>query len=95
MPSPREQVLKLVEQLIESSITNLRICITSRPETDIKAVLQPSTFRSVSLHDESGQMEDIEEYIRSVVNTDARNRRWKQEDKDHVIDFLTRHADGM
>jgi hypothetical protein len=95
MPSPREQVLKLVEQLIQSSITNLRICITSRPETDIKAVLQPSTFRSVSLHDESGQMEDIEEYIRSVVNTDARNRRWKQEDKDHVIDFLTRHADGM
>jgi hypothetical protein len=95
MPSPREQVLKLVEQLIEARITNLRICITSRPENDIKATLQPLTFRSVSLHDESGQLEDIEEYIRSVVNTDARNRRWKQEDKEHVIDVLTGRADGM
>jgi len=39
MPSPRENVLKLVEQLIDSQLQNLRICVTSLPEIDIKALL--------------------------------------------------------
>jgi len=95
MPSPREKVLTLVGQLIESQLTNLRLCVTSRPETDIKVVLEPLTFRTVSIHDERGQMEDIANYIRSVVNTDPKNRRWKDEDKQLVIDGLTKRADGM
>jgi len=53
MPSPREEVLTLVEQLIESRLPNLRICITSRLETDIKVVLEPLTFCSMSIHEES------------------------------------------
>jgi hypothetical protein len=95
MPSPREEVLMLVEELIESRLTNLRLCVTSRPEIDIKIVLDPLTFRSISIHDESGQMEDIKNYIRSIVNKDPKNRRWKQEDKQLVIDVLTERADGM
>ncbi|SRR6266851_2751493 len=95
MPSPREEVLTLVEQLIESRLANLRLCVTSRPEVDIKIVLEPLTFRSISIHDESGQMEDIKNYIRSIVNTDPKNRRWKQEDKQLVIDVLTERANGM
>jgi hypothetical protein len=47
------------------------------------------------MHDESGQMMDIENYIRSVVNTDPKNRRWKHEDKQRVIEVLTERADGM
>jgi hypothetical protein len=95
IPSHRAEVLNLVEQLVESRLANLRLCVTSRPETDIKVVLQPLTFRSVSIHNASGQMEDIENYIRSVVNTDPKNRRWKGEDKQMVIDVLTKRADGM
>jgi hypothetical protein len=95
MPSPRENVLTLVKQLIESRLGNLRICVTSRPETDIKVVLGPLTFRSISIHDESGQMEDIENYIKSIVDTDPMNRRWKVEEKQLVIDVLTKRADGM
>src|SRR5487761_1379519 len=81
LPSPREKVLELIEGLIDLRLPNLRICVTSRPETDIKAVLGPLAFRSVSLHDESGQMEDIEKYIKSVVHKDPKNRKWKAEDK--------------
>jgi hypothetical protein len=92
---PREKVLKLLEGFIDSQLPNLRICVTSRPEADIKAVLQPLSFRSVSLHDEKGQMEDIENYIKSVVNTDGKMRRWKPEHKQLVIDVLTNRADGM
>jgi hypothetical protein len=93
--SPRDQVLTLLEDLIDLQLPNLRICVTSRPEADIKPILEPLTFRSVSLHDESGQMEDIKNYIKSVVNTNRNMRRWKREHKQLVIDVLTERADGM
>ena len=95
LPSPREKVLTLLEDLIDSQLPNLRICVTSRPEIDIKVSLEPLTFRSVSLHDESGQTEDIDNYIRSVVNKDPKMRRWKAADKELVIDVLIKKSDGM
>ena len=95
MPSPREKVLILLEELVDSRLPNLHICVTSRSELDIKTVLDPLTFRSVSLHDESGQMGDIDHYIQSVVNTDPIMRKWKAEHKQLVIDTLTKNADGM
>jgi len=95
MPSNRENSLELVEKLIVSQLPNLRICVTSRPEVDIKLVLGPLTFRSISLHDERGQMEDIENYIKSVVEKAPRNRKWTMQDKLMVVDVLTRNADGM
>jgi hypothetical protein len=95
LPSPREKVLMRVEELIEQQIPNLRICLTSRPEMDIKAILDPLTFRSISLHNEIGQMQDIENYVRSVVNKDRMMRRWNAADKQLVIEVLTNKADGM
>ena len=95
LPSHRDQVLTFLENLVDSNLPNLRICVTSRPETDIKSVLEPLTSCSVSLHDEGGQMEDIENYIKSIVNTDRRMRRWTQVHKQLVIDILTERADGM
>ena len=92
---PRDKVLMLVGELIDSQIPNLRICVTSRPETDIKAFLDPLTLCSISLHDEIGQMEDIESYIQFVVNTDRMMRRWNQADKQLVVNMLTEKADGM
>ena len=95
LPSHRNQVLVLLEDLVDSKLPNLHICVTSRPETDIKTILEPLTFRSVSLHDESGQKEDIENYIKSIVNTDRRMRRWTSVIKQLVIYVLTERADGM
>ena len=93
--SPREEVLILLKDLIDLQHPNLRICVTSRPEADIKLVLDPLTFRSVSLHEERGQIEDIEKYIRFVVTTNRKMRSWKSEHKDLVIDVLNKRADGM
>ena len=93
--SPRDEVLNFIEELINSQIPNLRICVTSRPETDIKDVLDPLIFCSVSLHNESGQKKDIKDYIESVINTNRKNKRWKADDKQLVIDVLSRKADGM
>jgi hypothetical protein len=95
LPSPRGSVLSLIEELIKSQLPNLRICVTSRPTPDIVAVLERSLFRSVSLHGESGQKRDIEDYIKLVINTHPKNRRWKAEDKQLVIDVLTEKAEGV
>jgi hypothetical protein len=95
LSSARDKVLTLMEDLVESRSQNLRICVTSRLEADIKPILEPLTSSSVSLHDERGQKEDIENYIKSVVNTNRRMRRWRAEQRQLVIDVLTARADGM
>ena len=95
IPSPREEVLRLVEGLIEPQIPNLRICVTSRPEADITTVLGRLTSSSVSIHDEKGQSEDINNYIKWAVNEDPKNKKWRMEDKKRVIDVLTKRAGGM
>jgi hypothetical protein len=91
----RDEVLSLIEELINSQIPNLRICVTSRPEPDIKDVLDRLVFRSVSLHDENGQKKDIDDYIKWVINTNRKSKRWKAEDKQLVIGVLSKKADGM
>ena len=93
--SPRTEVLSFIEELVTTQIRNLRVCVTSRPELDIKVVLDPLTFRSVSLHDESGQTSDIEDYIKSVINTRPKKGRWKEEHKKLAIDVLIKKANGM
>ena len=95
LSSSRLEVLTLLENLVNSQLPNLRICVTSRPEADIKPILEPLTFRAVSLHDQRGQKEDIENYIKSVVNTNRNMRRWRPEHRKLVIDVLTGRADGM
>jgi len=93
--SPRAKVLSFIEELFKSQIPNLRICVTSRPEVDIKDVLDPLIFGSVSLHDERGQKKDIEDYIKSIVNTHRKNKRWRAKHKQLVINVLTEQANGM
>ena len=91
----REKVLDLFEDLLESNLPNLRICVTSRPEVDIRDVLASLSSHHISLHDETGQKNDILEYISSVVTTDRKMRRWRSEDRQLVINTLSAKADGM
>ena len=94
IPSPREEVLEFVDELVGLHLSNLHICVTSRSESDIQAFLGPLTPHPVSLHDENGQREDIANFIRSFVHSDRRMRRWREEDKDLVIKTLSELADG-
>ena len=94
-PSAREEVLELIEELVDLKLPNVHLCVASRPEMDIRVVLEPLTSLRISLHDESGQKEDIIEYIKYVVRSDRSMRRWKEKDKQLVIDTLSDRADGM
>ena len=93
--SPRERVLGLIEDLVESSPPSLRLCITSRHETDILDALEPLASHTVSLHDEEGQRQDRVDYINANVQSDRKMRRWRAQDRQLVIDALTERADGM
>ncbi len=93
--SPRAEVLNFIEELVASQIPNLRICVTSRPEIDIRVVLDPLIFFSVSLHDERGQKKDIEDYIKSVIHTHRKNKWWKARHEQLAINVLTEKSNGM
>ncbi len=94
-PSAREKVLTLIEELVDLKLPNVHLCVTSRPEMDIRLVLEPLMPIQISLHDEIGQKEDIIRYINSVVRSDRSMRRWKEEDKKLVVDTLSDKVDGM
>jgi hypothetical protein len=97
IPSAREKVLQLLRELVDLHHDKLHVCVTSRPEIGIKDVLEPLTSLRVSLHDQTGQKEDIVDYVRSVIysNSEPIIRSWTKEVKDLVIDTLSDRADGM
>ena len=93
-PSARDEVLELIEELVGLKLPGLHLCGASRPELDIRMVLEPLTHLQISLHDESGQKRDIIAYIEAVVHSDKRMRRWRKEDQNLVVDRLSKNADG-
>ena len=97
IPSPRDQVLSLVKDLVNLRLPHLHLCVTSRPEFDIRATLGPFAFYTVSLHDESGQKKDIIDYVNSVVFSDCETmmKKWREQDKKMVVESLSERADGM
>lgn len=92
-PSAREQVLDLVTDLVSLKNPNLRLCVTSRPEADVSKVLQPLVSHSVSLHDEIGQMGDINNYIYFFVTNFMTQLR--DEERILIIHALRKEAAGM
>jgi hypothetical protein len=94
-PSPREKVLEFVEWLTNLDCSHVSICVTSRPEADIEAVLLPLASHTISLHGENGQQEDIANYIKWFINSDPKARKWRKGDKELVLKKLLERADGM
>ena len=95
IPSPRDNVLGFVEDLLTLQSPNLRIYVTSRPSADIETAFSRLAFRSVFMHGESREAQDIAEYIRFVVNGDLKMRAWRKKDNELVIDAPMKEADGM
>ena len=95
--SPREKVLALVEELVGFRLQNLHLCVTSRPDVNIRNVLEPltSTSNRISLHDEDGQKKDIADYVSSVVYSDKKIMKWREKDKELVVKTLLDRAGGM
>jgi hypothetical protein len=95
LPTPRELVLGIVKQLIELELPHLHFCVISCPEIDIRMVLEPLERYSVSLHEQEGHIDDIAQYVKSVVLSDVTMREWPEKDQKSVIDDLTENGCGM
>ena len=95
IPSPREEVLELVDELVSLHLPNVHICVMSRPEHDIRVVLECLAEHSVTLHDGSGRREDITDFVTSFVHSNQRIKKWRDEDKNLVVKILSEKADGM
>jgi hypothetical protein len=94
IPTPREDVLNFLEGLLCLDQPNLHICVTSRLEADIKGVLEPLAC-TLSLHDETGQMKDISDYVSNFVSSDRMMGRWRSAEKELVVKELSEKVDGM
>ena len=94
-PTSRERVLDALKALIGLRLPHVHFCITSRPEIDIRTVLEPLSTHNMALHDQAGQNQDIMDYIGHFVRFDPRVCRWREEDKKLVIETLTKKAAGM
>ena len=94
-PSPRDEVLEFLDELVALHLPSIHICVTSRPEHGIRVILACLTEHPVSLHDESGQQEDIANYVTSFVSSNRRMQRWREEDRNLVIKTLSENAEGM
>jgi hypothetical protein len=97
VPRSRQKVLEFLKELVELQLPNLYICVTSRPELDIRDSLEHLARLELSLHDQDGQRKDIADYVRSVIYSDKEPvmKKWRQEIKDLVIKTLSQNADGM
>lgn len=95
LPTRRQQVLTIVEELIGLKLPHLRFCITSRPEIDIREVFDPLSPYQVALHDQVGQIKDLAQYVAAVVQSDSAMRKWPEEVKKSVIDTLVEDGAGM
>ena len=94
-PTSRERVLDALQALIGLQLPHVHFGITSRPEIDIRTVLEPLATHNMALHDQAGQNQDIMDYIGHFVRFDPRVCRWREEDKKLVIETLTKKDAGM
>ena len=94
-PTPREEILLIMQELIDLRLPRVHFCITSRPEIDIRDALGPIADYIIPLHEQAGQYRDIINYINDFVGSDQRMQRWREEDKRLVIETLAMRAGGM
>jgi NACHT domain len=93
--TPREQVLTILRDLIALHLPHVHFCFTSRPEVDIRNVMEVLAVRNVSLHEQVGQKQDISNYIESIFSSNRNIQRWREEDKQFAKDKLLSGARGM
>ena len=93
-PTPREQVLITLQELVDLRLPHVHFGFTSRSEVDIRDALESSTTYNLSLHEQVGQNQDISDYIKSVVPSDPIMRRWREQEKQLITKTLTEKARG-
>jgi hypothetical protein len=91
-PTARGQILVIIQELMDLKLPRVHLCITSRPEVDIREVLEPLATYNVPLPEQERQSQDITDSVMSPVHPKPRMR---EEDKELAIKTLMGNASKM
>ena len=94
MPSARREVLELIKELVGLKLPDVYFCVASRPEIDVRMVLESLEPVEISLGEEVGQKADIIAYIEYAVRSNSMPD-WTEKDQMLVINTLSQKANGM
>ncbi len=92
--SARREILELIKELFGLQLPNVHLCVASRPEMDIRIVLQSFEHLQISLDDQTGHKDDIIAFIEHTVHSNS-VPEWTEEDQSLVINTLSPKANGM
>ncbi|EMD37971.1 hypothetical protein CERSUDRAFT_72606 [Gelatoporia subvermispora B] len=92
--SPRDRMLKLIKDILGLCLSNVHICITSRPEPGIAEALRPLSSQSIAIDKSFEHSADIAKYVKSALDTDAGFSSWSEDDKSLVVETLSEKASG-
>jgi hypothetical protein len=95
MPSPRDNVLGLIKELVDMHLHHLHICATSQQEVYIGANLKPPVFRHIWFDTRREHAHDIATYIRSTCESDLMMKTWGDDVRELVIDTLIEKNHGV
>ena len=93
-PSPRREVLELINELVGLKHPDVHICVASRPEIDIRTTVGSLKNLRISLDDEIGQKADIITVIEHTVHSNSMPE-WTEEDQSLVVNTISQKANGM
>ena len=81
--------------IVGLKLPHLRLCVTSRLETDIQGVLGAFDPYTVSLDTQPGHIETLAQCVKSTVNLDDTMGKWSDKTKGSIVDTLGGESGGM
>jgi hypothetical protein len=93
--SDRDDLFKILKEMISISSKHLNILVTSRPEKDITEELEPLKFTAINLKEQGDVKSDIDLHVRKCLEDDKRLRTWDPDTKQKIQEALVRGACGM
>lgn len=90
----RQELLKLVQELVDWKIGTLHVLVTSRKERDIEMALDPLCTGKLSVHDAQDN-HDIELYIDERLKSDPKLKIWPVKIREEINNKLKNDARGM
>src|SRR6266536_58874 len=92
----RRHLFLLLRDIKASSAETYRIFVASRPESDIRYVMEEEGLSNRVINVEKEKVDrDIRLHVRSCLSNDRQLKKWKQSVKDEIEEALTRKSNGM
>ncbi|RDW57470.1 hypothetical protein BP6252_13808 [Coleophoma cylindrospora] len=88
----REFLIEVFDQFVENSTKLVKIFVSSRPESDIRARFQSKTNIEITTQD---NYDDISRFVEGEI---VKHPRWKRLDsrfQSEIVETLRKHSDGM